>query len=79
MLRIVASNRFKKDLKLASKRGLNLDLLRQVIDTLAAEEPFIAYEKKDHHGTLRSESAVGKAFPWRGRCLDPISREGQDG
>ena len=47
MLRIVASKRFKKDLKLASKRGLNLDLLRQVVDTLAAEEP-LGRQYRDH-------------------------------
>lgn len=50
MLRIVASNRFKKDLKLASKRGLNLDLLRQVVDTLAAEEP-LDRQYRDHELT----------------------------
>ena len=50
MLRIVASKRFKKDLKLASKRGLNLDLLRQVVDTLAAEEP-LGRQYRDHELT----------------------------
>ncbi len=38
MLKIVASNKFKKDLKLASKRGLNLASLREVVNTLAAQK-----------------------------------------
>lgn len=38
MLDIVPSNRFKKDLKLVKKRGLKIDNLRNVINTLAAEE-----------------------------------------
>ena len=35
MFKVVLSNRFKKDLKYAQKRGLNLDLLRMVVNTLA--------------------------------------------
>jgi mRNA interferase YafQ len=38
MLKIVLSNRFKKDLKLARKRGLNLDVLRTVVNILASGE-----------------------------------------
>ncbi len=38
MLDIVPSKRFKKDLKLVKKRGLKIDNLRNVINTLAAEE-----------------------------------------
>ena len=38
MLKIVLSNRFKKDLKLARKRGLNLDVLRIVVNILASGE-----------------------------------------
>lgn len=38
MLEIVLSNRFKKDLKLAKKRGYNLDLLNDVVDMLARQE-----------------------------------------
>ena len=38
MLDIVPSNRFKKDLKLVKKRGLKIDNLRHVVNTLAAEE-----------------------------------------
>ena len=39
MLEIILSNRFKKDLKLAQKRGYNLDLLNEVVETLARQEP----------------------------------------
>lgn len=39
MLKIVSSNQFKKDLRSASKRGLNLEHLQMVVDTLAAELP----------------------------------------
>lgn len=38
MYKIVLSNRFRKDLKIADKRGLNLDQLRVVVDTLAHGE-----------------------------------------
>ena len=38
MLKIVLSIRFKKDLKLARKRGLNLDVLRTVVNILASGE-----------------------------------------
>ncbi len=36
MLKIVSSNRFKKDLKLAIKRGYNIGLLEEVVNTLAS-------------------------------------------
>ena len=36
MLEVVLSNRFKKDLKLAVRRGLPLDELNTVVDWLAA-------------------------------------------
>ncbi len=47
MLKIVASNQFRKDLKLAAKRGLDLDKLRSVVDTLARQEPLDA-KYRDH-------------------------------
>lgn len=34
-LQLVLSHRFKKDLRLAEKRGLDLNLLRSVVDKLA--------------------------------------------
>ncbi|MBO5569377.1 MAG: type II toxin-antitoxin system YafQ family toxin [Oscillospiraceae bacterium] len=37
MLEIRASNRFKRDLKLLSKRGLNLDLLEAVVQKIACQ------------------------------------------
>ena len=39
MLSIIPSNQFKKDLKLAKKRGLNLELLSVVVNTLVAQQP----------------------------------------
>ncbi len=36
MLDVVSSNRFKKDLKLAIKRGYKIELLETVVDQLAA-------------------------------------------
>ena len=35
MFKIVSSNRFKKDLKLAIRRGYKIDLLQEVVDKLA--------------------------------------------
>ncbi len=39
MLQIVISNKFKKDLKLAQKRGCDMQLLNDVVTKLANEEP----------------------------------------
>ena len=47
MLNIVLSNRFKKDLKTISKRNYDLDLLDEVVNTLAAQKPLPA-KNKDH-------------------------------
>lgn len=38
-LDIVPSNRFKKDLKLAKRRGYNLELLDEIVEKLANREP----------------------------------------
>ena len=38
MLKVVQSNQFRKDLKLAKKRGLDLNLLKEVVDKLCAGE-----------------------------------------
>ena len=38
MLEIVASNRFKKDLKQAIKRKYKIELMQEVVDKLAAGE-----------------------------------------
>ncbi|HEL0009253.1 TPA: type II toxin-antitoxin system mRNA interferase toxin, RelE/StbE family [Streptococcus equi subsp. zooepidemicus] len=47
MLDIVLSNRFKRDLKLAQKRGFDLSLLNEVVDILASENPLPA-KFRDH-------------------------------
>lgn len=47
MLDVVASNRFKKDLKLAIKRGYKMSLLETVVDKLAAQEP-LDEKYRDH-------------------------------
>lgn len=54
MLNIVASNQFKKDLKLAKKRGLKLDRLSTVVNILAAQQP-LDEKYRDHNlnGTYR--------------------------
>lgn len=47
MLEIVASNRFKKDLKTALKRGYNISLLEEVVNRLAMREP-LDEKYRDH-------------------------------
>ena len=44
---IVLTSMFKKDLKLAKKRGYDLSLLISVVDTLAMGQP-LAEKYKDH-------------------------------
>ena len=50
MLEIVMSNRFKRDLKLATRRGYDLDLLDSVVTKLANGET-LPERFKDHHLT----------------------------
>ena len=47
MLKVVLSNRFRKDLKLAKRRGLDLRLLKDVVDLLAQEKA-LPESNKDH-------------------------------
>ena len=47
MLDIVSSNRFKKDLKLAIKRGYNIKLLDDVVNILAMQNT-LDEKYKDH-------------------------------
>lgn len=47
MLKIVSSNRFKKDLKLAIRRGYNIELLEEVVNQLA-KGCCLAPKYKDH-------------------------------
>lgn len=42
MLDVILSNRFKKDLKLAAKRGYRLELLDEVVGQLARREELAA-------------------------------------
>ena len=48
MLKIVSSNQFKKDLKLAKKRGLDIEKLRNVVNTLASGKP-LDEKHRDHN------------------------------
>lgn len=50
MLDVVLSNRFKKDLKLAAKRGLDLAELETVVNRLAAQQP-LPDKNRDHSFT----------------------------
>ncbi len=50
MLEVVLSNRFKKDLKLAAKRGYNLNLLDEIVNRLAMQEP-LSEKHHDHELT----------------------------
>lgn len=56
MLDIIVSNRFKKDLKLAEKRGYRLDLLSSVVNTLAMGEALD--EKYRDHPLVGSYSGM---------------------
>lgn len=47
MLDVVLSNRFKKDLKLAAKRGLDLAELEAVVNRLTAQQP-LPDKNRDH-------------------------------
>ncbi len=47
MYNIVASTKFKKDLKLAIRRGYNISLLTEVVDKLSKGEP-LPEKNKDH-------------------------------
>lgn len=50
MLEIVISNRFKRDLKLAKKRGLDLNLLKEVVNRIAKRE-VLPENFRDHNLT----------------------------
>ena len=47
MLEVVLSNRFRKDLKQAAKRGYKLDLLDDVVELLVRQEP-LPEKHRDH-------------------------------
>ncbi|WP_317368427.1 type II toxin-antitoxin system YafQ family toxin [uncultured Tyzzerella sp.] len=48
MYNIVATNKFKKDLKLAIKRGYNISLLNDIVEKLAKGEK-LPDKNKDHN------------------------------
>ena len=47
MLKLQTTSKFRKDYKLAKKRGLDINLLEQVIDLLLEEKP-LDKKYKDH-------------------------------
>ncbi len=47
MLEVILSNRFRRDLKLAAKRGRDLKLLDDVVTRLAQQEP-LPEKNRDH-------------------------------
>ncbi len=47
MLKITYTSKFKKDVKLAAKRGKDISRLTKVIDMLASEQP-LPVQFKDH-------------------------------
>ena len=47
MFKIVSSNRFKKDLKIALRRGYKIELLEEVVNKLA-EGAVLESKHKDH-------------------------------
>lgn len=62
-LDIVPSNQFKKDLKLAQKRGLKLDKLRTVVNTLAS--------RKTLDEKYRDHSLIGNYRDFRECHIEP--------
>ncbi len=51
-LEIIFSNQFKRDLKLLAKRKLNLDLLEEVVEKLANQQPLEKKKGSCAHGKL---------------------------
>ena len=52
MLKVVPSKQFRKDIERAAKRGLDAELLNDVVQTLASEQP-LDKKYKDHALTGR--------------------------
>lgn len=50
MLIVKYGSKFKKDYKLMEKRGLNMDLLHEIVKKLANSEP-LPEKNKDHNLT----------------------------
>lgn len=69
-LDIIASNKFRKDVKLAKKRGLSLDKLELVVETLANQIP-LDKKYKDH--ALTGNYCSISRMPHRARLASHIS------
>ena len=54
-MEIRTTSKFRKDLKLAKKKGLNIALLQEVVDVLASEEK-LSEKHRDHALTGDGES-----------------------
>ena len=50
MLEVILSNQFKRDLRLAAKRGYDLDLLDEIVNKLASKEE-LPEKNRDHNLT----------------------------
>lgn len=65
MLDVVLSNQFKKDLKLASKRGYDLNLLNNVVEKLANEEVLDAkYKEHELSGNYKGFKECHIQLDW---------------
>ena len=60
MLALVQTSQFRRDLKKAIKRGKNLVLLGEVIDTLQREEPLPPANRD--HALVGNTSATGNVM-----------------
>jgi len=52
MLKIVASNQFRKDLKLAKNEGIDMNHLTEVVSVLAAQHP-LEKRYRDHRPAIQ--------------------------
>ena len=50
MLEVILSNQFKRDLRLAAKRGYDFDLLDEIVNKLASKEE-LPEKNRDHNLT----------------------------
>ena len=62
MLTVKYSNLFKKDYKLMKKRGLNMNLLHEVVDMLANNKP-LPDKYRDHYLTGNYKRIQGMSYP----------------
>ena len=68
-LEIVPSNRFRKDLKIAKKRGMDLHKLEVVVEMLALQMPLAAYYLRNPMTKqcikifIKANSMINQCFP----------------